>query len=49
MSVAALGIFGAYAPEKFEYAINRFTMETKRQLDLLDQQQHFSDSHVYGR
>ena len=31
------GHFYAYAPEKFEYAINRFTMETKRQLDLLDQ------------
>jgi GST-like protein len=25
-----------YAPEKFEYAINRFTMEAKRQLDVLD-------------
>ncbi|GAB2656384.1 glutathione-dependent disulfide-bond oxidoreductase [Vibrio panuliri] len=31
------GHFYAYAPEKFEYPINRFTMETKRQLDLLDQ------------
>ncbi len=30
------GHFYAYAPEKFEYAINRYTMETKRQLDLLD-------------
>ncbi|MFT5197174.1 MAG: GST-like protein [Candidatus Promineifilaceae bacterium] len=30
------GHFYAYAPAKFEYAINRFTMETKRQLDLLD-------------
>jgi GST-like protein len=30
------GHFYAYAPEKFEYAINRFTMETKRQLDVLD-------------
>lgn len=30
------GHFYAYAPEKFEYPINRFTMETKRQLDLLD-------------
>lgn len=28
------GHFYAYAPEKFEYAINRFTMETKRQLDV---------------
>lgn len=32
------GHFYAYAPEKMEYPINRFTMETKRQLDLLDQQ-----------
>ncbi len=30
------GHFYAYAPEKFEYAINRFAMETKRQLDVLD-------------
>lgn len=32
------GHFYSYAPEKLEYPINRFTMETKRQLDLLDQQ-----------
>ena len=32
------GHFYAYAPEKFEYPINRFTMETKRQLDVLDRQ-----------
>lgn len=32
------GHFYAYAPEKFEYPINRFTMEAKRQLDVLDQQ-----------
>jgi GST-like protein len=32
------GHFFAYAPVKIEYAINRFTMETKRQLDVLDQQ-----------
>ncbi len=31
------GHFYAYAPEPFEYPINRFTMETKRQLDLLNQ------------
>ncbi|MBT3628932.1 MAG: glutathione-dependent disulfide-bond oxidoreductase [Rhodospirillaceae bacterium] len=31
------GHFYAYAPEKFEYAINRYAMEVKRQLDLLDQ------------
>ncbi|MBW8190972.1 glutathione-dependent disulfide-bond oxidoreductase [Neiella marina] len=30
------GHFYAYAPEKFEYPINRFTMEVKRQLDVLD-------------
>ena len=30
------GHFYAYAPEKNEYAINRFTMEAKRQLDVLD-------------
>ncbi|MDY4379821.1 glutathione-dependent disulfide-bond oxidoreductase [Pectobacterium brasiliense] len=32
------GHFYAYAPEKFEYPINRFTMETKRQLDVLNRQ-----------
>lgn len=32
------GHFYAYAPEKFEYPINRFTMEVKRQMDLLDKQ-----------
>ncbi|HEC8324179.1 TPA: glutathione-dependent disulfide-bond oxidoreductase [Providencia rettgeri] len=30
------GHFYAYAPEKFEYPINRFAMEIKRQLDVLD-------------
>jgi GSH-dependent disulfide-bond oxidoreductase len=30
------GHFYAYAPIKIEYAINRFAMETKRQLDVLD-------------
>ena len=30
------GHFYAYAPEKFEYAINRFAMEAKRQMDVLD-------------
>lgn len=30
------GHFYAYAPEKFEYPINRFAMETKRQLDVLN-------------
>ncbi len=32
------GHFYAYAPYKMEYPINRFTMETKRQMDLLDKQ-----------
>src|SRR5579864_1325775 len=30
------GHFYAYAPTKIEYAINRYTMEVKRQLDVLD-------------
>jgi len=30
------GHFYAYAPEKWEYPINRFAMEVKRQLDVLD-------------
>ncbi len=30
------GHFYTYAPEKLEYPINRFTMEVKRQLDVLD-------------
>ena len=35
------GVFGhfyAYAPDKFEYPINRFTMEVKRQMDVLDRE-----------
>lgn len=32
------GHFYAYAPMKVEYAINRFAMEVKRQLDVLDKQ-----------
>ncbi|MBU1438514.1 MAG: glutathione-dependent disulfide-bond oxidoreductase [Gammaproteobacteria bacterium] len=32
------GHFYAYAPEKYEYPINRYAMEAKRQLDVLDQQ-----------
>ncbi len=32
------GHFYAYAPSKMEYPINRFTMETKRLIDVLDQQ-----------
>jgi GST-like protein len=30
------GHFYAYAPQKIEYAIDRYTMEVKRQLDVLD-------------
>lgn len=32
------GHFYAYAPFKFEYAIDRFSMEVKRQLDVLDRE-----------
>ena len=32
------GHFYAYAPEKFEYPIDRFSMEVKRQLDVLNKQ-----------
>lgn len=32
------GHFYAYAPEKYEYPIDRYAMEVKRQLDVLDQQ-----------
>jgi GST-like protein len=32
------GHFYAYAPEKFQYPINRFTMEVKRQMDVLDRE-----------
>lgn len=31
------GHFYAYAPEKIQYCIDRYTMEVKRQLDVLDQ------------
>ena len=36
------GHFYAYAPEKWEYPINRFAMEVKRQLDVLDR--HLADN-----
>lgn len=36
------GHFYAYAPVKIEYCIDRFTMETKRQLDVLDR--HLADN-----
>src|SRR5690554_7299554 len=32
----AFGHFYAYAPEKYEYPINRYTMEVKRQIDVLE-------------
>lgn len=36
------GHFYSYAPETWEYPINRFAMETKRQLDVLDR--HLADN-----
>ena len=36
------GHFYKYAPVRFEYPINRFTMEVKRQLDVLDR--HLADN-----
>lgn len=36
------GHFYAYAPEKIEYCIDRFSMEVKRQLDVLDR--HLADN-----
>jgi GST-like protein len=36
------GHFYAYAPSKIEYAIDRFAMEVKRQLDVLDR--HLADN-----
>ncbi|MBF9051480.1 glutathione-dependent disulfide-bond oxidoreductase [Roseobacter sp. HKCCD9010] len=36
------GHFYAYAPEKWQYPIDRFAMETKRQLDVLNR--HLADS-----
>lgn len=40
------GHFYAYAPEKIEYAIDRFTMEAKRQLDVLDR--HLAENRYLG-
>lgn len=40
------GHFYAYAPEKIEYAIDRFTMEAKRQLDVLDR--HLAEHQYLG-
>ncbi len=39
------GHFYVYAPEKFEYPINRFALEVKRQLDVLDQ--HLADKRYF--
>ena len=40
------GHFYAYAPEKYEYPINRFAMEVKRQLDVLDR--HLADNDYFA-
>jgi GST-like protein len=45
------GHFYAYAPEKFEYPINRYAMEVKRQMDVLDRrlaQSEFLGGADYG-
>ena len=39
------GHFYAYAPEKFEYPINRYAMEVKRQMDVLDR--HLADNQYF--
>ena len=42
------GHFFAYAPEKFEYPINRYAMEAKRQLDVLNR--HLAENeYIAGR
>jgi GSH-dependent disulfide-bond oxidoreductase len=41
------GHFYAYAPVKIKYAIDRFTMEVKRLLDVLDQ--HLADNRFIAR
>jgi GST-like protein len=40
------GHFYAYAPEKYEYPINRFSMEAKRQLDVMDR--HLADHEYFA-
>jgi len=40
------GHFYAYAPDKIEYAIDRYAMETKRQLDVLDR--HLADHEYFA-
>jgi GSH-dependent disulfide-bond oxidoreductase len=42
------GHFYAYAPTKIEYAIDRFAMETKRQLDVLDRRIAETGAYVSG-
>ncbi|MDO6483929.1 glutathione-dependent disulfide-bond oxidoreductase [Shimia thalassica] len=39
------GHFYAYAPEKWEYPINRFAMETKRQLDVMNR--HLAENRFF--
>ncbi len=39
------GHFYSYAPEKYEYPINRYAMEVKRQLDVLDR--HLADNQYF--
>ena len=46
ISVVGSGIFMPIAPEKFEYPINRFSMEVKRQLDVLDR--HLADHQYFA-
>jgi GST-like protein len=40
------GHFYAYAPEKWEYPINRFAMEVKRQMDVLDR--HLAENEYFA-
>lgn len=40
------GHFYAYAPEKWEYPINRFAMEVKRQMDVLDR--HLAENQYFS-
>ena len=40
------GHFYAYAPEKYEYPISRFAMETKRQLDVMDR--HLAENDYFA-
>jgi GSH-dependent disulfide-bond oxidoreductase len=42
------GHFYAYAPTKIEYAIDRFAMETKRQLDVLDRALAETGAYIAG-